>query len=45
MQLIEKLQALSYQKFYVLFFFAPHSIDKPINDIYYINQNTIKHEH
>jgi len=41
MQLIEKLQALFYQKFYVLFF-APHSIDKPINDIYYIKQNTVK---
>jgi len=23
----------------------PHSFDNPINDIYYINQNTIKHEH
>ena len=24
---------------------TPCSFDNPINDIYYINQNTVKHEH
>jgi hypothetical protein len=23
----------------------PYSFDNPINDIYYINQDTVKHEH
>ena len=29
----------------MFFFFAPHSIDKPINYIYYIKQNTVKYDH
>ena len=24
---------------------SPYSLNNPINDIYYINQNTVKHEH